>query len=255
MPNIVDLPTEPWKRTYVERLIAAGVLKGEPGQDGNLYLHLDQPWPGWRVSVLLGRILDSILLITSQELAELRDRVAKSVVAVGFDPTQTIGAGVVVSQNRVVTADHVVQALGNAYPVVTTLAGASAAAQVAKRAPDLDLAVLEVPYLPGDAVPAQVGPVPPVGAQVMAVGSPMGLQHYTTLGIVSDTAIQVKYYQTAQNMFPTDAPINPGNSGGGLFSMDGKLVGFTLMKIVDPSVEAFGFAEPAEPALKSLGVI
>lgn len=48
----------------------------------------------------------------------------------------------------------------------------------------------------------------------------------------------------------TTAAINSGNSGGGLFNMKGELIGITNAKVGGTSVEAMGYAIPAEKVIK-----
>lgn len=63
------------------------------------------------------------------------------------------------------------------------------------------------------------------GQWVVAVGSPFGMDHSVTHGIVSALG---RGYDRSQQYVPfiqTDVPINPGNSGGPLFNLDGHVVG------------------------------
>jgi serine protease Do len=63
-----------------------------------------------------------------------------------------------------------------------------------------------------------------VGEWVMAIGSPFGLEHTATQGIVS--AVGRNLPSDAYVPFiQTDAAINPGNSGGPLFNSKGKVIG------------------------------
>jgi serine protease Do len=63
-----------------------------------------------------------------------------------------------------------------------------------------------------------------VGEWVLAIGSPFGLEHTATQGIVS--AVGRNLPSDAYVPFiQTDAAINPGNSGGPLFNSKGKVVG------------------------------
>jgi serine protease Do len=67
-----------------------------------------------------------------------------------------------------------------------------------------------------------------VGDFVLAVGSPFGLSHSVTFGIVSAKGrreLELGEGVEFQNFIQTDAAINPGNSGGPLFSLRGELVG------------------------------
>ncbi|WP_123028526.1 S1C family serine protease [Mycolicibacterium stellerae] len=70
-----------------------------------------------------------------------------------------------------------------------------------------------------------------VGQNVVAIGSPLGLDGTVTTGIISalDRPVSTGDGSTGQhsvmNAIQTDAAINPGNSGGALVNMNGELVG------------------------------
>jgi putative serine protease PepD len=70
-----------------------------------------------------------------------------------------------------------------------------------------------------------------VGEQVVAIGSPLGLQGTVTTGIVSALDRPVAAGDgsggnvTVLDAIQTDAAINPGNSGGALVNMSGELIG------------------------------
>jgi S1-C subfamily serine protease len=98
-----------------------------------------------------------------------------------------------------------------------------------------------------------------VGEEVLAIGSPLGLEQTLTRGIVSainrllpDTA-----FSLMEPMIQTDAPINPGNSGGPLLNRCGEIVGITTAIL--PDAQNIGFAIPIDlvqtllPALLNTG--
>lgn len=69
-----------------------------------------------------------------------------------------------------------------------------------------------------------------VGQQVVAVGSPLGLNATVTSGIVSAVNRPVRASQAGGepsliDAVQTDAAVNPGNSGGPLVDMNGNIVG------------------------------
>jgi putative serine protease PepD len=70
-----------------------------------------------------------------------------------------------------------------------------------------------------------------VGQEVVAIGSPLGLQGTVTTGIVSAVDRPVASGDgpggnvSVLDAIQTDAAINPGNSGGALVNMDGELIG------------------------------
>jgi serine protease Do len=112
-----------------------------------------------------------------------------------------------------------------------------------------DIAVLE---LEGDDLqPARLaeGDVLQIGDTVLAIGSPFGLAHSVTLGIVSAKGRRdlelgegtVKF----QDFIQTDAAINPGNSGGPLVNLRGEVVGInTCIASNSGGNEGIGFAIP-----------
>jgi serine protease Do len=88
-----------------------------------------------------------------------------------------------------------------------------------------------------------------IGDFVLAVGSPFGLSHSVTYGIISakgrrdlrlgDDGLQY------QDFLQTDAAINPGNSGGPLLNLRGEVIGLnTAIASTSGSNEGIGFAIP-----------
>lgn len=84
-----------------------------------------------------------------------------------------------------------------------------------------------------------------VGQDVVAIGSPLGLEGTVTTGIVSALNRPVAAGGDATNQntvldaIQTDAAINPGNSGGALVNMSGELVG------VNSAIATLGGDSPA----------
>lgn len=93
-----------------------------------------------------------------------------------------------------------------------------------------------------------------IGDTVLAIGSPFGLSHSVTLGIVSAKGRRdlelgegnVKF----QDFIQTDAAINPGNSGGPLVNLRGQVVGInTAIASNSGGSEGIGFAIPIDMAV------
>lgn len=88
-----------------------------------------------------------------------------------------------------------------------------------------------------------------LGQTVLAVGSPVGLDHTVTKGIISALGRQTDL-DHPMIYIQTDAPINPGNSGGALVDRDGALVGInTFIYSQGGGSEGLGFAVP-EPTVR-----
>jgi len=115
--------------------------------------------------------------------------------------------------------------------------------------PGTDIAVLEIED--DDLQPARLaeGDTVRIGDTVLAIGSPFGLSHSVTLGIVSAKGRRdldlgegnVKF----QDFIQTDAAINPGNSGGPLVNLRGEVVGLnTAIASNSGGSEGIGFAIP-----------
>ncbi|MBI3838929.1 MAG: trypsin-like peptidase domain-containing protein [Planctomycetia bacterium] len=87
-----------------------------------------------------------------------------------------------------------------------------------------------------------------IGDFVLAFGSPFGLSHSITFGIISATGRRdlvlgegVKY----QDFIQTDAAINPGNSGGPLVNLRGEVIGMnTAIASSSGGNEGIGFSIP-----------
>jgi serine protease Do len=120
---------------------------------------------------------------------------------------------------------------------------------------ETDLSVLEVSE-PG-LVAARIGDSDLIGVGdfVVAVGSPFGLSHSVSYGIISAMGRHdlelgpqgVKF----QNFFQTDAAINPGNSGGPMINLRGEVVGInTAIASNSGGSDGIGFSIPINMAMR-----
>ncbi len=120
--------------------------------------------------------------------------------------------------------------------------------------PSTDVAVLKVSR-PG-LVPAKLGNSDQMGIGdfVLAVGSPFGLSHSVTYGILSakgrrNLELGSKEIDV-QDFFQTDAAINPGNSGGPLLNLRGEVVAInTAIASNSGGNEGIGFSIPINMAV------
>lgn len=144
------------------------------------------------------------------------------------------GTGVVLdTKGNILTNNHVVD--GGQQVQVTLSDGSVYAASIVGTDASTDLAVLRLDDPPSDLQPATFGDSSSVavGQDVMAIGTPLGLQNTVTTGIVSATARPVTTTgqqpdgsdSTYTSAIQTDASINPGNSGGPLVDATGAVIG------------------------------
>jgi S1-C subfamily serine protease len=164
----------------------------------------------------------------------------------------SLGSGVVVTDTgAVLTANHVVSDGGDISILFAD--GTKAPATVAAANPKMDIATLTPDKLPEVVVPATLGGGVEIGADVVAIGNPLGLRASTTTGIVSGLNRATKTKAGAlSGLIQFDAAVNPGSSGGPLLNARGLVVG-VVVSIADPGDdEAFagiGFAVPIGTAL------
>ena len=89
-----------------------------------------------------------------------------------------------------------------------------------------------------------------VGEWAIAIGSPFGLEHTVTVGVISAKGRSGLGTGTYEDFIQTDASINPGNSGGPLCNIDGEVIGINAM-IIQPGT-GIGFAIPINMAKQIL---
>jgi S1-C subfamily serine protease len=134
-------------------------------------------------------------------------------------------------EGHIVTNFHVA-ANGDAF-MVTLKDGSEVEARFVGGDPRKDIAVLKVSDSLDKLVPIERGDSGGlrVGQKAIAIGSPFGLNHTLTTGVVS--ALNRKMGEdngaTIQGMIQTSASINPGSSGGPLLDSEARLMGMNTM--------------------------
>jgi putative serine protease PepD len=180
---------------------------------------------------------------TPSDVSAVANKVLPSVVQVNVQTAnaQGIGSGVILTADgRILTNNHVVS--GASEVTVTLNDGREFPATVVGTDAASDLAVLQLRGASG-LTPATLGDSSSVkvGDEVVAFGSPGGLQGTVTSGIVSALNRDVNVAedqgqnpftsnrrgseQTTYKAIQTDASINQGNSGGPLVNANGEVIG------------------------------
>jgi Do/DeqQ family serine protease len=159
------------------------------------------------------------------------------------------GSGVIVDkEGYILTNNHVVEGvekvkvkLNDGREFTATLKGQDSRTDLAVlyiKAKDLPVAAL------GDSDKLEVG------EWAIAIGSPFGLEHTVTVGVISAKGRSGLGTGTYEDFIQTDASINPGNSGGPLLNIDGEVIGINAM-IIQPGT-GIGFAIPINMAKQIL---
>ncbi|MBS3973401.1 MAG: trypsin-like peptidase domain-containing protein [Actinobacteria bacterium] len=123
--------------------------------------------------------------------------------------------------------------------------------------PETDIAVI---WIPADLSPIEIaGPEAlDVGQLVVAIGSPFGLTHSVSSGVISAIGRSIiEPVSGSPSTYPlvdviqTDAAINPGNSGGALVDRRGRLIGINTAIFTESGAnDGIGFAIPVSNAIR-----
>jgi len=156
----------------------------------------------------------------------------------------SLGTGIIIrADGLIVTNYHVIQ--GASRIQVKLSDGKQYPAFLKGRDAQTDLALIQIRAANLPVAPLGDSDAIPVGAWVVAVGNPFGLEHTTTAGILS--AKNRKEIAPGANnywsLLQTDAAINPGNSGGPLINMNGQVIGINTL--VDTRGPGIGYAIPS----------
>ncbi|MEU5565907.1 S1C family serine protease [Micromonospora musae] len=211
-------------------LLVLALMLGSGVGGGALALALDGDGGG------VTRTYSAAPVINSADLPKIAASVQDSVVSIATENGE--GSGVILTADGyVLSNNHVVASASGDTVRVIFADGTNAEAKIIGTDPKTDLAVVKANGVSnlkaakfGDSDGMQVGD------QVLALGSPLGLQGSVTAGILSarDRTIQAgdgqqqDPRQTASSisgLLQTDAPINPGNSGGALVNTRGEVIG------------------------------
>ena len=197
-----------------------------------------------------GLSVSDIYQRTQKGVVEITVTTSQSANPFGGQQTQQAqGSGFVYdTDGRIITNQHVVE--GATSISVRFWNGKTYKAEVVGSDPSTDLAVIKV-----DAPASVLTPLTladsnavAVGDNVVAIGSPFGLENTVTSGIVSALHRQM----TSPNNFSiddsiqTDAAINHGNSGGPLLNAEAQVIGVNAQIESDSGGnDGVGFAIPS----------
>jgi len=172
-------------------------------------------------------------------------------------PGEGLGSGFFVHPDGYFLTNAHVVAHASAIKIMTS-DGKTYAAPVLARDAALDLALLKAET--GDEVPYLAladGPAASIGDRVIAIGSPLGLGHTVTEGIISQTGRKIPQLAETPGrhieFLQTDTALNPGSSGGPLLTFSGEVVGINTA--VAQGAQGIAFAVPSHQILSFIDAV
>jgi hypothetical protein len=166
-----------------------------------------------------------------------------TVVTIANRAASGLGSGFIVSPDGYVISNaHVVKGTKSVTVVLANERSVEGTVKAEDEGLDLALVSIDVCNVPvarfGDSSALKNG------QDVAAIGAPMGLDHSTTKGVIS----QVERKLDDRTVIQTDTALNPGNSGGPLIDAAGDVVGVNTAIV--KRGEGLGFAVPSNQVLQ-----
>jgi len=203
--------------------------------------------------------------ILAQDLAELFESNKYSVVTIytaedvnpgsgdprTFTSNMGLGSGVLIRDNMVLTASHVV---ANAKAImVEFFDGEKIAATTYRISKIADVAVIKLESVPTNPKPAVIGKSDEVriGDEIFVIGAPMGLTYSLSQGIIAGRHSEKspRGDEKILEFFQTDASINTGNSGGPMYNKNGEVIAIVSSILTrSGGFEGIGFAATSQVA-------
>jgi S1-C subfamily serine protease len=222
-PPPADTPPSAPEPTAMERVLAAAAAskraeQGAPSVDGGA----PPATPAAPLEDVIGRAMPAVVRI---------------------ETGSGIGSGFFIAADTLLTNAHVVGS--NTTVSLRRPDGRTLSARVDVSAPELDMAIIRInnPEIGQPTLALGAGASARPGQEVIALGTPMGLQNTVTRGIVS--AVRDVGGLT---LVQTDAAINPGNSGGPLLDRAGLVIGITTLGVKSSDAQGLSFAVAIEHA-------
>jgi len=235
--------------------LPSGIVSGQGAEQrlNHLYAELDEDFAlidrlGGLVKKVARAVKPSVIHIEARKIEKSKGR------SEAFDEA---GSGVVVEiagEPWILTNRHVIAGAETSEILIRTSDGRQLRPSRVIADASTDVAVMKVDQ---DLPLAKIGRSDSVdiGDFVMAIGSPFGLSHSVTFGILSargrrDLTLGSERIEL-QDFFQTDAAINPGNSGGPLLNLRGEVVAInTAIASSGGGSEGIGFAIPIDMVIR-----
>lgn len=181
----------------------------------------------------------------THDKTEVVEQVSPSVVTIKAG--NKLGSGVIFREDGyIITNDHVVKGTGEC--VVRLADTRTIKAVKVGTDPTHDVAVIKIEEKNLQVATFADSDKVKVGVDVLAIGSPKGIENSTTDGMISNVNVDVDNGTNIIRCLQTSASINEGNSGGALVNMKGEVVGINSMGRSD--AENMNYAIPSNDVVK-----
>jgi serine protease Do len=202
----------------------------KPGSDDDLYRQLDEQYQKFHhINRTFEMVARAVAPSVVHIVASKRSRAEDTGKIRYFDET---GSGVIVRGDHsrslyVLTNNHVIEGAQAAKISIFLHDGRAIHPDRYWLDRAADIAVLNLGRTDLPAARLGNSEETAVGTWVLALGSPFGLTHSVSQGIISARSRHVEELQDVENQdfLQTDAAINPGNSGGPLVNLRGEVIG------------------------------
>jgi len=156
-----------------------------------------------------------------------------------------IGSGIIVKSNGyILTNYHVV---GDASEILVTLNDKRKfKGKVVGKDAYTDLAAIKIDATDLPVAKLGVSKTLRPGDWVIAIGSPLGIDHTVTMGIISGVNRNLVNEGSRVQLIQTDAAINQGNSGGPLINIHGEVIGMNELIFNPRYAQNMCFAIPVD---------
>jgi serine protease Do len=238
-----------------------GVCRADEAPITTVALAREQQYADLAAEVALlekqGNLLKKVVKLTIPTVVHIEAQHADADGKLQHKPVEDAGSGVIIRWNNklyVLTNRHVIKksSLEHIHIKLSDGRHIHPTRIWEDRETDIALMAVEAKGL----VPARLGDSSKLdmGDYVVALGSPFGLSHSVSYGIISAKGRRdlqlgddsVRY----QDFLQTDAAINPGNSGGPLVNLRGEVVGINTAIASNTGVhEGIGFSIPINMAM------
>lgn len=244
------------KRTW-STIISCAMIIGA-GAGGVFWIHqhsTDQLQDGPRLAVVAAKETENAAATTAskQPVKKTRKQIIeesqKKVVTI--ESSSGLGSGFLYNdQGDIVTNAHVVE--GSKEVTVRTLNHEEFKGTVIGIGEETDVAVVRVPDLKKVKPLTIAKSKAETGDEILALGSPLGLENTVTTGIISGVgrSFEIAPY-IYSNLYQISAPITHGNSGGPLISAEtGEVLGINSAVVEQEG--GIGFSIPMTSVLKQV---